>query len=212
MTTVRILYFAYYEVRHTCLTMHVLYIQCFAMSASHNYCFVITACSYTCFALYATVRIMYIAYYEVRRTCTTIFARCTTCFAMCCMHNYCCAIILIYSLSSTSHGMHMHSTPQTLSGVHACGIERTSSGSPSMVDETLTACGAISCVQCKQVLQGGLRNALALRLISAVMRWRRSKTNTLTWTSQGSTGWRMKAVAEQHPPGSCLCGRLRQHW
>ena len=173
-----------------------------------------------------TIRIMYIAYYEVRRTCTTIFAHCTTCFAMCCMHNYCCASILMYytyyalytrritcsALSSTSHGMHMHSTPQTLSGVHACGIERTSSGSPSMVDETLTACGAISCVQCKQVLQGGLRNALALRLIGAVMRWRRLKTNTLTSTSQGSTGWRMKAVAEQHPPGSCLCGRLRQRW
>ena len=53
MTTVRIMYIACYEVRRTCITMHVLYIQCFAMSACHNYCFVITACSYTCFALYA---------------------------------------------------------------------------------------------------------------------------------------------------------------
>ena len=53
MTTIRIMYIAYYEVRRTCITMHVLYIQCFAMSACHNYCFVITACSYTCFALYA---------------------------------------------------------------------------------------------------------------------------------------------------------------
>ena len=99
---------------------------------------------------------MYIAYYEVRRTCTTTFALCTTCFAMCCMYNYCCAIIVMHytyyalytrsiacsALSSTSHSMHMHSTPQTLSGVHACGIERTSL---SMVDDTLTACGAKSC-------------------------------------------------------------------
>ena len=87
MTTVRIMYFAYYEVRHTCLTMHVLYIQCFAMSASHNYCFVITACSYTCFALYA---------------------KSTTCFALCsASHN-------VYCGHNAHHHMFLHCTPQEL--------------------------------------------------------------------------------------------------